>query len=181
MKEISHHILDVTENSITAGADLIQLSLCEDTLKDRLTIVIEDNGCGMDEATQAKVTDPFYTTRTTRKVGMGLSLFKANALLCEGDLTLTSKVGQGTKVVVTFKHSHIDRPPLGAMADTLVAIVLSLESADLVYRHEIDGNVFELNTKDMRDMLGDEVPLSSVEVLQWVKSYVLEGLKGIRS
>jgi anti-sigma regulatory factor (Ser/Thr protein kinase) len=179
MKELALHILDLIQNCITAGADLIKLTISENHEENTLTIKIEDNGCGMDEDTVNRVIDPFYTTRTTRAVGLGVPMFKVSAEMCGGDFSITSEVAVGTTVEAWFMYDHIDRPPLGDMPATIVGVVLSLEEANFVYRHAFNDEIFELNTKEMREMLGEDVSLSEVEVLQWVKGYVSEGLAEI--
>ena len=118
MQDLSLHILDVAENGVTAGATLVRITVVEDLAADRLTVEIGDNGPGMDPAFAAKVLDPFVTTRTTRKVGMGLSLFQQAAQAAEGDLEIDSSPGVGTTVKVFMKHSHIDRKPMGNLAET---------------------------------------------------------------
>lgn len=178
MKELSLHILDIGQNSVSAGATLIEIAISEDTGLDRLEIVIRDNGCGMDAETVQKVTDPFYTSRTTRKVGLGIPMFKANAELCEGAFSLESEQQIGTQLRAVFKRSHIDRVPLGSMADTIMTMVMANPMGDLIYRHSCDGREFIVDTREMREALGD-VPLDDVAVLLWIKEYVAEGLAEI--
>ncbi len=178
MKELSLHILDIGQNSVSAGADFIEIIVDEDTIMDSLDILIRDNGCGMDAETAQKVIDPFYTSRTTRKVGLGIPMFKANAEQCEGSFKLTSAPGVGTTLEALFKRSHIDRVPLGNMADTIMAMVMANPKGDLLYRHSLDEKVFAMDTREFREALGD-VPLDEVEVLIWIKGYVAEGLSDI--
>jgi len=178
MKELSLHILDIGQNSVSAGAALIEILVTEDTVKDVLGITIRDNGCGMDAETVQKVVDPFYTSRTTRKVGLGIPMFKANAEQCEGCFDLESEPGVGTTLKAVFKRSHIDRVPLGNMADTIMAMVMASPDGDLVYRHSLDGHAFAMDTREMREALG-EVSLGEIEVLFWIKGYVEEGLTEI--
>ena len=146
MKELSLHILDISQNSITAGAKLIELEIIENFNSDELTIKIKDNGKGMDEETVKKVSDPFFTTRTTRKVGLGISMFKANAELCSGWLEIKSELGVGTEISCLFKHSHIDRAPLGNMADTIMTMAMGLGNADLLYKHVYKSEEFIFDT-----------------------------------
>ncbi len=181
MKELSLHILDLIENSITAGAKNISLTITENLTDNVLAIAIKDDGCGMTAEKLAAVSDPFYTTRTTRNVGLGIPMFKMNTAACDGTFEMTSQVGVGTKLCGTFRYDHIDRAPLGDMAATITAIFMSLDSADLIYLHSYNDNQFKLDSKEMRDMLGDDVPLSDVAVLQWVEQYVAENLQAIRS
>ena len=178
MRELSLHILDALENSLEAGATFIELIIEEDLAADRLTITVRDNGRGMSEAHLARVFDPFFTTRSTRHVGLGIPLFKAAAERCNGDLTVTSQLGDGTILQATFQHSHIDRVPLGNMPGTLLAIILS-ESCDLHYIHRVNvhpegGGEFEFCTTDIRAELG-EVPLTHHEVRKWLQEFIAEG------
>lgn len=180
MREIALHILDLVQNSITAKATLITLDIVEDLIENRLKIVIGDNGIGMTQEIVDKVTDPFYTTRTTRSVGLGIPMFKANAEMCGGGMVITSAPGVGTTVTVDFEYHHIDRPPLGDMSTTIVGIALSLEQeCDLTYTHTVNGDCFALDTREMREILGEGADLSEVSVLQWLKEYVAEGLAEI--
>ncbi len=177
MREIAHHILDLVQNCITAQATLITLEISEDHIENRLSILIHDNGIGMSAETVEKVVDPFYTTRTTRNVGLGIPMFKVNAEICGGGMTIDSELGKGTDVFAWFEYNHIDRPPLGDMASTIVGIVLSLEyQCDLNYIHKVNNEVFGMDTREVREVLGAEVDLSEVSVLQWIQEYVSEGL-----
>ncbi len=179
MLEISLHILDIVNNSVKAGASLIELFICEDRAKNCLTVEINDNGCGMEEDFLRDVTNPFRTTRTTRKVGMGLSLFKAAAEETGGGLTITSKVGEGTRVITDFVYDHIDRQPLGDMAGTITTVLSGNPNIDFLYRHTKDGKEFLLDTRKMREILGDDAPLSSPEVILWLTDFINEGLQEI--
>jgi len=140
---------------------------------DRLTITVRDNGRGMDQAQLARIFDPFYTTRKTRHVGLGLPLFKEAAERCNGDLTITSQPGQGTTLQATFQHSHIDRAPLGDMTGTLISVILAGQ-CDLRYIHRIDRKEFGFDTANIKAELG-EVPLTHPEVRRWLQEFVSEG------
>ena len=124
MRELALHILDIAENSISAGADRVMMLVEENLTEDRPTIRIEDNGKGMDSETLARITDPFVTSRTTRRVGLGIPFFKAAAEACEGSFNIQSSPGKGTRVEVLFKHSHIDRMPLGDIVSTLQTLII---------------------------------------------------------
>lgn len=178
MRELSLHILDVVQNSIAAEATLVQIRIEEDTERDRLVIEIEDNGKGMDPDMVRKVTDPFVTSRTTRKVGLGLSLFKAAAESCDGYFEIESEVGKGTRVKAVFRHSHIDRVPLGNMVDTVYSLIVLNPDVDIVYSHGVDGRHWVLDTRDVKRQL-DLDTLSHPEVLNWVREYLVEGMKYI--
>lgn len=175
MKELSLHILDIAENSVKAGASLIEISVAEDENNDTLIIEIKDNGCGMSEEFLKRVKDPFSTTRTTRRVGMGLSLFEAAAEQCGGGLEISSKEGVGTDVLVTFTLNHIDRAPLGDMAGTMQTLIGGSPDIDFIYQYRKNSNEFVLNTAEIRQTLGD-VPLDTPEVLLWIGDYINEGI-----
>jgi len=177
MRELSLHILDAVENSINAGATRIELIIEEDLAKDRLDITIRDNGCGMSEEQVAHIYDPFFTTRRTRHVGLGIPLFKAAAERCEGYLTIASQVGVGTTLEAAFQHSHIDRAPLGNIAGTLLTIIL-FDVGDVRYVHRVDEQVFEFDTAEMRAELG-EIPLTHPEVRRWLQEFIAAGEAGI--
>jgi len=179
MRELSLHILDVLENAIEAGATHIELCIEEDLEKDILRIVIHDNGRGMSEDFARRVLDPFVTTRTTRHVGLGLPLFAAAAERCNGKLRIESKPGVETTVTATFQHSHIDRAPLGDLATTLMAVILSERPLDVHYKHNVDARAFELDTAEIRRELGT-VPLSHPRVRQWLESVLAEGLANLQ-
>jgi Histidine kinase-, DNA gyrase B-, and HSP90-like ATPase len=176
MRELSLHILDVLENALEAGATEVTLEIDENLRADRLTIAVRDNGRGMDAQTARRALDPFFTTRTTRHVGLGLPLFAAAARRCEGDLSLASVPGLGTAVTATFRHSHLDRAPLGDLTATLLAFLLSErgEALHFVYRHRVNGRSFDLDTSAMRAELGD-IPLSHPLVREWLSAYIAEG------
>lgn len=175
MKELSLHILDIVQNSIRAEATEISIRVCENTLQNLLTIRITDNGTGMDQETLNRVIDPFWTSRTTRKVGLGIPLFQAAAERCEGSLKINSEVGKGTEVVVEFQLEHIDRAPLGNMAETMSLIIMTNEQTDFIYSHILNEKEYVLDTKELRKVLGD-VPLSNLDVVEWIKSSIKEGL-----
>lgn len=175
MLEISLHILDIINNSVKAGASLVELTITEDVSQNLLSVQIRDNGCGMDAAFLQSVADPFKTTRTTRKVGMGISLFKAAAEQTGGRLTIESQKGVGTCVCAQFVYDHIDRQPLGDMAQTITTVLSGNPAIDIVYRHVINGQEFLLDTRQVREILSG-VELSGPEVMLWLSEYIKEGL-----
>jgi len=180
MQDLSLHILDVAENGITAGANLISVTVDENLTSDRLTIVIEDNGKGMEPQFLAQVLDPFVTTRTTRKVGLGLSLFQQAARDADGDLEIESSPGKGTKVIVTMSHGHIDRKPVGNMTETIVTLIEGHPEIDFVYQHRKDGKEYLLDTREIRAEL-EEIPLNTPEVVGLIRENILSGLQEIAS
>ena len=178
MKELSLNILDIAENSVKAGAALVQILLTQ--RQDTLTITIADNGCGMTPEVLRSVTDPFYTTRTTRKVGLGLPLLKLAAEQTGGSVRLTSRPAgedpenHGTEVTALFHTNHIDCPPMGDVSATLMTLIQGHPETDFLYRHERPGKLVELDTRRLREVLGSDVPLNSFEVLQWIEEYLRE-------
>ncbi len=142
---------------------------------DSLTIRVSDDGCGMAPEVVARVTDPFYTSRTCRKVGLGLPLLAAAAQRCDGSFTATSELGTGTTVVASFRHSHVDRPPLGDLHSTLLSALVGHPDVDFVYRHRVGDRVFELDGAAIKREL-EGVPLSHPSVLRWLDHFLTEGL-----
>lgn len=175
MKELSLHILDIVQNSVKANATEIKIDINESREKNLLEIRITDNGCGMSEELLARVRDPFATTRTTRKVGMGISLFEAAAQQSGGYLDIDSELGKGTTLYVCFELDNIDRAPIGDMAETMVTILLSAPEINYVYTHRRSEEEFIFDTKDIKETLGD-IPLTNPEILGWIKEYITEGL-----
>ena len=173
MRELSLNVLDIAQNSLSAGASLVEIAVSEDTEKDELVISVRDNGRGMTPEQAARVRDPFYTTRTTRKVGMGIPLFRMAAEMTGGSLDIVSEPGKGTAVTASFSLSHIDRMPLGDMAGTITALIRLNPGVDFVYRHTVDGRSFEMDTRELRAQLGD-VPLSEPDVMEWIDGYLRE-------
>jgi hypothetical protein len=179
LKELSLHILDIAKNSVKAKASLITINIEEDEGNNLLTIEIIDNGCGMSEDFLKTVKDPFSTTRTTRKVGMGISLFEAAAIQCGGGLKIESKLGKGTRVETTFELNSIDRAPIGDMAGTMTTLISGSPEIDFIYSHKINGKEFMLKTEEIKEVLGD-VPLDLPEVIMWIDGYIKEGLSEIQ-
>lgn len=178
MTEISLNILDVAQNSIRANASLTRISVKADTKKDFLEVIIEDNGCGMTDKQLENVEDPFFTTRTTRKVGLGIPFFKFAAESTGGSFNIASQVGKGTIVTAVFGLSHIDRMPLGDMTSTIHTIITMNPTLDFVYEYQIDDRKFTLDTREFREILGD-VPFNSPEISEYIKEFLKENKKEI--
>ncbi len=153
MDDLSLHILDVAENSIQAGAKNIEIIIKENTKKDILTIEINDDGKGIDEGMLKEIQNPFTTSRTTRKVGLGIPFFKEAAEMSDGKFFISSAKGKGTKVKAEFKHSHIDRKPMGDIVETLIALILRADKSDILYYHKVNGRSFIFRTKDLKYQL----------------------------
>ena len=175
MRELSLHILDIVQNSITAQAKLITVEIIEDIPSNLLKITISDDGKGMDAETLKKVNESFTSSRTTRKTGMGIALFRAAAELAGGGLSLESEPGKGTVTTAVFEHGNIDRMPIGNMSETMVMLVMKAADIDFIYRHIYNGNVFEFSTKEIKDVL-EGAPIDDYEVLQYIQNYIHENL-----
>ena len=160
-------VLDIVQNSISAGASLIGIEVAEDTEKDRLAIVIEDNGRGMTEEQVRAVTDPFYTTRTTRRVGLGVPFFKMAAEMTGGGLRIESQPGKGTRLTAEFVLSSIDCMPLGDMNGTIKTLIQMNPNLNFVFRRKKNAEIHTLDTRELREILGD-VPLNDPEVMEWI-------------
>lgn len=176
-RDLSQHILDIAENGIQAGATVLHITITEalSPEQDAITIAIQDNGRGMDAPTLARVTDPWFTSRTTRKVGLGIPFFKQTAEMCDGHFEISSLVGEGTLTQAAFRHSHIDRPPLGDVASSILCLIVGFPGGDVVYRHTVDGRTFELDTREVREILGEDIPFSDPEVLAFLRQTLEEG------
>ena len=175
MKELSLNILDIAKNSTRAEASLIEILLVQDE-KGFLTMTIRDDGCGMDEETLKRVSDPFYTTRSTRKVGMGLPLLRMAAEMAGGTLTITSSVKEedhGTTLVATFDTTHIDFVPIGDVVSSIVILIGGDPERDFVFVDKTPTREVKLDTRELRAVLG-EVSLGEYEVLEWIKSYLYD-------
>jgi len=178
MNELSLHILDIVQNSIKANATLVEIIINEQDKLDTYSITIKDNGHGMDKRTLSEVSDPFFTTRTTRKVGMGTSLFKMAAEMCEGSFTIDSEVNVGTTVTANFRKSHIDRAPLGAIDETITILMLNDNEIDIYYKHIVNEKDYIFDTKEVRQVL-DGIPFTDYNVIEWVKNNIKDGINTI--
>ncbi len=175
MPELSLNILDVAKNSVRAGASLITISVRADKAKDTLAIVISDDGCGMTEEQVQRVTDPFFTTRSTRKVGLGVPFFKMAAELTGGSFQIRSELGVGTSTEAVFGLSSIDRMPLGDFSGTVTTLIQASPEIDFLVEYAVDENEFTLDTRQLREILGD-VPLNEPEVLQYIAGFLEENM-----
>lgn len=178
MRELSLNMMDIAQNSISAGASLITLEVEEDLTRDLLRISVKDNGRGMTPEQVQNVTDPFYTTRTTRNVGLGVPLFKMEAEMTGGHFTIDSTVGVGTDLTAVFHPSSVDMIPLGDINGTVQLLVTGNPERDFLYsrRYKDHGGErdFTLDTRELREVLGGEVALNAPEVVLWVKDYLEE-------
>lgn len=173
MPEISLNILDVAENSVRAKASLVEILVTAERASDLLTVVIRDNGCGMTREQVQNVIDPFFTTRTTRKVGLGVPFFKFAAESTGGSFSIESEPGRGTTVTAVFGLSSIDRMPLGNMTETIHMLITFHPEIDFLYRYSVDGRSFTLDTREFREVL-EGVPFNEPEVSSYIKEYLTE-------
>ena len=169
MEDISLHILDIVENSIAAGAKNIEIKINEQIQEDLLTIEIIDDGKGIEEEDLKHVLDPFFTTRGTRRVGLGLPLLAQSAEESGGNLKIESKPGYMTKVEATFGYSHIDRKPFGDMVETLITLIATQGlKVDFLYEHRKNNHGFVFDTKSIKKELKD-IPLNNMEVINYLR------------
>lgn len=180
MDELSLNLMDLVENSLKAGADLVEIGIREDLAADRMDVSITDNGSGMSPEALAKAVDPFYTTRTTRRIGLGLSLMKASAEAWDGGLELSSTLGKGTELHFWFRLSHIDRQPMGDWPGTLMGLIMSRPGVAFKYRHQVENDDFEMDTRDLEAELG-QGSLQSPQVIGLLEAQVREALAQIGS
>lgn len=178
MKDLSLHVLDIMQNSVTAGSSRIEVSITVDVDAGMLEIRIMDNGCGMDKEKLKRVVDPFVTSRTTRKVGLGIPLFKASAERAGGTLEIISSPGKGTVVNATFITGHIDRQPLGSISDTVIGAILSKPEVDIELSLRSQDRKFFFSLKEVKEKLG-ELPVDNFEVLGWIREYIDEGIEQV--
>lgn len=175
MRELSLNVMDVAQNSVSAGAGLIGIDVLENA--DKLIIRISDDGRGMSPEQVNSVTDPFFTTRTTRDVGLGVPLFKLAAEQTGGGLEISSEPGRGTLVKASFVTSHIDMTPIGDMSETIVLLISCNPKLDFVYTREKDGRRFTLDTREVREILGEDVSLSEPDIVAWLRDWLHENDK----
>ena len=177
MRELSLNVMDVVQNSISADAKLITIEVCEDIPGDRLSITVRDDGRGMSEEQVQKVIDPFYTTRTTRSVGLGVPLFKMEAEMTGGSLKIDSALGTGTTLQAVFIPFSVYMVSLCDINAVILLLVSCNPDLDFLFtrkRFEDTEKQFALDTKELKEIMGTDVPLNSPEVVQWVTEFLKE-------
>lgn len=175
MTELSLNILDIAENSVKAGATLTEITVEAEQSKNRLVIAVKDNGCGMSEEQVKRVTDPFYTTRTTRKVGLGVPFFKDSAEAAGGSFSISSKVGVGTLLIAEYELDNIDRMPMGDLTATMHTLITMHEDTDFLFTYKVNGNEFVLDTRELREILGD-ISFKENEISNYIRDYLKENI-----
>jgi hypothetical protein len=181
VKDLSLHLLDVCENSIKAGATQIKIMINEDEKKNELTLKIEDNGSGIDKEAVEKVIDPFYTTRKTRSVGLGIPMLAQAAREAGGNLFIKSKKGRGTVITANYIYNHIDRKPVGNIPETIISL-LAMEGLDIdiIYTHTVNNRSFQFDSAEVRTKLQD-INIKTPEVLSFLKEEIIKGISNIKS
>lgn len=179
MRELALHVLDIVQNSLAAEARNVMVEIDEQPDEDRLTISITDDGRGMDQETANRVLDPFVTTRHTRKVGLGLPLLLAATQRCNGDLLINSSPGKGTKVTASFRYHHLDRAPVGDIAQTMASLITLNGSVDISYRHIFGTHRFSIATSDVRARIGNML-LNHPDVYCFIRDYLSENISKLR-
>lgn len=182
MRELSLNVMDIVQNSISAGAHEIKVEISESIPENTLTISVTDNGKGMTEEQVKSVVDPFYTTRTTRSVGLGVPLFKMEAEMTGGTFKINSVLGKGTSLTAKFITNNIDMIPLGDINSTILPLIIGNPSINFIYKRSLtpknsEVKEFSLETNEIKEVLGDGVPLSSPDVVLWIKGYLEENTK----
>lgn len=183
MKELSLNILDIVENSVKAGASLTEITVSE--TDELLTLTVKDNGCGMSEETEKSVINPFYTTRTTRKVGLGIPLLKLAAEQTGGGIEIASKTKDedrtehGTVITARFFKNHLDFTPLGDVVSTLQTLVQGHPDVDFIFVHTAPYCDVRMDTREMREILGEDVPLNSFEIISWLGDFLREQYESV--
>jgi len=178
LRELTLHLLDIAENSVAAQARTVTLTVVEDLAHDRLSMSVADDGQGMDAEMAARVVDPFVTSRTTRKVGLGIPLLKEAAEACNGVLNIDSAVGKGTTLTVEFQHSHIDRMPLGNLPDTILSLVIAYPQVHWRFHYQVNDQVFDFDDQPVKETL-EGVPLTEPGVLAYLRELLEAGVSEI--
>jgi hypothetical protein len=173
MKDLSCHIMDIIQNSIRAGASLIEINVLDSHSNNRFSFSIRDNGCGMDPAMLSKAVDPFFTSRETRKVGLGLSLLKQNAEMAQGSFELRSELGKGTELDVSFCLSHPDCQPMGPLGETIALAISGNPLVDFYFSFRTDQDQFEFDTQTIKEELNG-LSVSEPAVYSFLKTWINE-------
>jgi len=180
MQDFAMHLLDLAHNSISAQATRLSVIIRESPTLDIFAISLEDDGCGMSEETLAKVRSPFYTSRTTRRVGMGIPLLEGTSTQCGGTFTLTSHVGIGTLIGAEMPYACIDRPPLGDVGSAIAMILQAAPELKLMLDYTYENESFVFGSDEIRETLGDEVRIDEPDILLFIRDYVQEHIHALK-
>jgi len=176
IEDLSFHIVDVVQNSVTAGADRVEIVIEASVRKDRIQLKICDNGRGMDTDTVRRVQDPFYTTKSGKKVGLGIPLMKETALHCDGAFELTSRLDKGTRIRAEYRLTHIDTPPMGPVDETIFQLIVATPEVNMVFVWMTDAGRFAVSTHEIREQIG-EMSLTHPAVLSFLRNYLRENIQ----
>jgi len=179
MQELSLHILDIVQNSVRAKATEIEMIINEDIANNRLEILIKDNGKGMDKDLVEAIKNPFATTRTTRKIGLGIPLLLEACTRCGGDLNIQSSIGKGTTITAVFEYNHIDRAPMGDVVNTITMLILSSPEIRYILTYCVDGSEFVMDTDEIKKIL-EGVPINDLTVIKWLETYLQENIDELK-
>lgn len=179
MQELCLHIIDVVQNSVSAGSGTVRVTLKDSHKEDIILIQVADDGKGMDEQTLTNVQNPFYTTKSGKKVGLGIPLLKESALFCDGNFNMESTPGKGTSVTATFKKSHIDTPPVGDVKDTLFTTIVGTDQCNIDITYTTDNGTFNISINEIKQEIGDDIPLTHPEVIKFLRDYINQNIDQI--
>lgn len=179
MKELAYHILDIANNSVRGEAKEIIITIDENIIDNKLSFTIEDDGKGIPPDMLKTIKDPFTTSRTFRKVGLGIPFLNDTCVQCNGSLQIESTIGVGTTVNASMEYNNIDRPPLGNMPSTMMTLITSEGDINIKYIHRVNQSDFAISTKDLTEILGD-VPLNTPDVMMWLKDFLSENIDELR-
>jgi len=180
MDELSLNILDISQNSIAAGASLVDINIEENDVSDSIIISVKDNGMGMSEEFLETVEDPFSTTRTTRRIGLGISFLKEAAEMTGGRIEIKSELGVGTVITAFFVKSHIDRQPIGNLAETILTLVSLNTEIDFEICYKINDKEFIFSTQEIKAIIGDDAALNSPPVINFLNEYLTEHINALQ-
>jgi len=179
MDELSLNILDIAQNSISAGAKVVEISVIEDVDSDKIIISVKDNGKGMSADFLKLVENPFITTRTTRKVGLGISFLKEAAEITGGSLEIISELGIGTTITANFVLSHIDRQPIGNLSETIITLITLNPDIDFIIDYKTNNEDFFISTAEVKAHIGEDAKLSSPPIREFLSEYVSEHIQSL--
>jgi hypothetical protein len=181
LQDLSQYILDIAENSLKAEASRVEIEVFEDTREDFITLRVSDNGTGMDNAQLSAIENPFFTTRTERRVGLGIPFLKQASDTCSGRFEIRSSKGKGTVVEASFRRDCIDCPPLGDIPATVMTLMVGWPERDFLFRYNFDSDLFETSTEELVRVLEDRELLVSPEVALWISRYIEQGIYNLRT
>jgi len=179
MNDLALHLLDIVQNSLAAGATFITVRINENPRKNISVLSVEDNGCGMNAEQLQKLSDPFFTSRTTRRVGLGVPLLRQSAEQSGGTLEVVSEPGKGTRLTARFQYDHLDRPPLGDMANAIVLMISANPGVDFAYRYTYNEKSYEITTIQLKDAL-DGAPLNDLYIMEMVEEMIRENQNDLK-